>query len=200
MYRKNDLRGSRSVAIESLERRELLPGDPWAPAARLIAQDQAAAHSPQLTGAGEAVAVSDSGVDYKHPSLGGGFGPGHKVEAGYDFISNDADPMSDTVAHGTGTAGVIASNSYVYNGYYNQGIAPDVKITALRENGTAGVNAALGWVLNNRIKYNIVPLDIVEFGAGCRSLFARGAHSPNRHGAVLQNPPRQPGRDTDAAL
>src|SRR5258708_6603144 len=97
MNRKNRPRGPRRVIIiEGLERRELLSGEPWAPAAKLIGQDLAVAHYPKLTGAGEAVAVIDSGVDYKHPSLGGGFGAGKKVEAGWDFISNDADPMSDT--------------------------------------------------------------------------------------------------------
>ncbi|MDB5319927.1 MAG: hypothetical protein JWN40_1558 [Phycisphaerales bacterium] len=172
MYRKNDLRGSRCVIVEGLERRELLSSNPWAPAAKLIGQDLAVAHYPKLTGAGEAVAVIDSGVDYKHPSLGSGLGMGHKVVAGWDFISNDADPMSDTFAHGTGTAGVIAANSYVYKGLQNQGIAPGVKIIALREDGTAGVKAALEWVLNNREKYNIVAVNMVDFGGGTGSTYA----------------------------
>lgn len=29
------------------------------------------------------------GVDYTHPLLGGGFGPGFKVEGGHDFVGND---------------------------------------------------------------------------------------------------------------
>jgi hypothetical protein len=31
------------------------------------------------------------GVDYTHPSLGGGFGPGHKIVGGYDFVGDDYD-------------------------------------------------------------------------------------------------------------
>ena len=31
----------------------------------------------------------DSGVDYGHPNLGGGFGPGYKVIGGYDLVGSD---------------------------------------------------------------------------------------------------------------
>lgn len=31
----------------------------------------------------------DTGIDYTHPALGGGFGPGYKVVGGYDFVGND---------------------------------------------------------------------------------------------------------------
>jgi hypothetical protein len=30
----------------------------------------------------------DTGIDYKHPTLGGGFGPGHLVSGGYDFVGD----------------------------------------------------------------------------------------------------------------
>jgi len=30
----------------------------------------------------------DTGIDYKHPSLGGGFGPGFLVTGGYDFVGD----------------------------------------------------------------------------------------------------------------
>src|SRR5688572_7344182 len=39
-----------------------------------------------LTGAGVKVGVIDTGVDYDHPDLGGGFGPGFRVAHGYDFV------------------------------------------------------------------------------------------------------------------
>ncbi len=47
------------------------------------------------------VAVIDTGVDYNNPALGGGFGPGDKVIAGYDFADNSANPMATTSQHGT---------------------------------------------------------------------------------------------------
>ena len=30
----------------------------------------------------------DTGIDYNHPTLGAGFGPGHKVIGGYDFVGD----------------------------------------------------------------------------------------------------------------
>lgn len=41
------------------------------------------------TGKGIVVGVIDSGVDYRHPALGGGFGPGHKIAYGYDLVGDD---------------------------------------------------------------------------------------------------------------
>ena len=153
-----------AVQLESLESRQLLSAEPWAASSKLIALDRAVAHYPTITGAGEAIAVIDSGVDYNHPALGGGFGANYKVEAGWDFQSNDANPMSDTYAHGTGVAGVLGANHYVYNGVQNQGVAPGARIIALRENSTNGVKAALDWVYANRTKYNIVAVNMTDFG------------------------------------
>src|SRR3954447_2148819 len=171
MFQTKDHRRSRYVPMESLEGRQLFSGEPWGAQAKLIAQDLAVANYPTLTGAGQTIAVIDSGVDYKHPSLGGGIGANYKVIAGYDFISNDADPMSDTYAHGTGTAGIAAADPYVYKGFRYQGIAPDANIVALRENSTAGVKAAMDWVIANRAKYNIVAVNVLDFGGASATLY-----------------------------
>ncbi|KAJ3010803.1 UNVERIFIED_CONTAM: hypothetical protein HDU68_001961, partial [Siphonaria sp. JEL0065] len=79
----------------------------------------------KLTGKGINVAVIDTGVYYRHPALGGGFGPGCKVSKGYDFAGDaydgytipqpDEDPIdncSDS-SHGTGThvAGIVAADA-----------------------------------------------------------------------------------------
>jgi hypothetical protein len=150
------------VSIESLEGRQFLSGEAWVPAARLIKQDVAAQNFANITGAGYTVAVIDSGVDYNHPSLGGGMGK--KVVAGWDFQNNDSNPMNDSNAHGTGVAGVLAADPYVYKGLYNRGIAPAAKIVALKENNTYGVKSALEWVLANRTKYNIVAVNMTDWG------------------------------------
>ena len=74
-------------------------------------------HEKGIKGKGIQVAVIDSGVDYNHPSLGGGFGAGHKVSMGYDFVGDDYDgtnapvPDDDPIdncpdsGHGTHCAG-----------------------------------------------------------------------------------------------
>jgi hypothetical protein len=123
----------------------------------LIHQDTAAANYPSITGAGETIVIIDSGVDYNHPALGGGMGK--KVVTGWDFESNDADPMSDKNAHGTGTAGVAAADGYVFKNLYERGIAPGAKIIALKESTASGVEAAMKWTLANRAKYNIVAVN-----------------------------------------
>ncbi|HZB28705.1 MAG TPA: S8 family serine peptidase [Streptosporangiaceae bacterium] len=76
-------------------------------------------------GAGVTVAVVDTGVDYTNPSLGGGFGPGHRVVAGNDFVNGDNDPADDN-GHGTHVAGIVAGNGPV------TGVAPDATITAYK--------------------------------------------------------------------
>ncbi len=78
-----------------------------------------------VRGAGTTVAIIDSGVDYTNPSLGAGFGPGHKVVDGYDLVDDDEDPM-DTDGHGTHVAGIVAADGAV------TGMAPEAELTAYR--------------------------------------------------------------------
>jgi hypothetical protein len=133
-------------------------------------QDDAAAKFPNITGQGVTVAVMDTGVDYNHPALGGGFGPGHKVKAGFDFADNDGDPM-DTFGHGTNTTGIIAANEFTVDGNTYRGVAPGAEIVALRiASGTepvtdATIERALQWIETNRATYNISVVNF-SFGAG----------------------------------
>jgi len=107
------------------------------------------------TGAGLSVAVLDSGIDYTHPALGGCFGPGCRVVAGYDFANNDPDPMDDH-GHGTAMSGIIAANDVGL-----KGMAPGANLVALKVLGANGagsfasVDAALDWILTNHATYNI---------------------------------------------
>src|ERR1041385_192021 len=77
-------------------------------------------------GAGIVVAIIDTGIDYNHPPLGGGFGAGHRVIGGHDFINNDDDPMDD-YGHGTHVAGIVGGN-----GGGILGVAPDVQFLAYK--------------------------------------------------------------------
>jgi subtilisin family serine protease/photosystem II stability/assembly factor-like uncharacterized protein len=78
-----------------------------------------------VQGGGETVAVLDTGIDYTHPDLGGGFGRGYKVVGGYDYVNNDADPMDDN-GHGTHVAGIIAGEGT------RTGVAPKASLTAYK--------------------------------------------------------------------
>lgn len=89
-------------------------------------------------GAGVKVGIIDTGIDYKNPALGGGFGPGFKVAGGYDFENNDNDPMDDN-GHGTGVSGIIAADGELI------GIAPKATIYAYK------VSNEFGWGCTNNI-------------------------------------------------
>jgi len=78
-----------------------------------------------VTGHGIRVAIIDTGIDYRHPDLGSCFGPGCKVVGGYDFVSNDADPVDDH-GHGTHVAGIVAANGVL------RGVAPDAQLLAYK--------------------------------------------------------------------
>ena len=112
----------------------------------------------EFRGTGYSVAVIDTGIDYNHSALGGGWG--NRVLAGYDFVDDDSDPMDEN-GHGTHVAGIIGSSNETYSG-----IAPDVNLIALRvldENGNGSfgdVEDALQWVISHQSEYNIVAVNM----------------------------------------
>ncbi|KAI8972689.1 peptidase S8/S53 domain-containing protein [Pilobolus umbonatus] len=94
-----------------------------------------------VRGQGVLVGVIDDAFDYKHPALGGGIGPDHKIIMGYDFVGDnfegatpDNDPFYECIesgagAHGTHVAGIIAGED-PSTGYV--GVAPDAKLAIWR--------------------------------------------------------------------
>ena len=74
-------------------------------------------------GAGQVIAVIDSGVDLGHEDLAG------KLVPGWDFVEDDDDPQ-DGYGHGTHVAGIAAAASG--NGIGVAGVAPDAKIMPVR--------------------------------------------------------------------
>jgi len=82
-------------------------------------------------GTGIAIAIVDTGVDYRHPMLGGGSFPNEKVIGGYDTGMNDPDPIPVGEAHGTCCAG-IAAGSLGQVGDYIGGVAYNAKLYALK--------------------------------------------------------------------
>ncbi|ODA79727.1 hypothetical protein RJ55_05321 [Drechmeria coniospora] len=91
------------------------------------------------TGKGIKIAILDTGVDYTHPALGGGFGDGYRVSFGYDVIGNayepggipvpDKDPIDTCDGHGTHVAGIIAAQDTKF-GF--TGVAPGATLGAYR--------------------------------------------------------------------
>ncbi|KAI8866193.1 hypothetical protein GQ42DRAFT_128543, partial [Ramicandelaber brevisporus] len=79
-----------------------------------------------LTGKGVKVGVIDSGIDYTHPDLGGCFGPGCRVQYGYDFVAKK-DVPEECEGHGTHVAGIIGAQ-----GSEVAGVAPEVTLGAYR--------------------------------------------------------------------
>ena len=104
------------------------------------------------TGAGIKLGIIDTGIDYDHPDLGGGFGPGFRVARGYDFVGDrydagisggryqiphpDGDP-DDCNGHGTHVAGIAGASGNPDTGGV-LGVAPGVTFGAYRVFGCDG--------------------------------------------------------------
>lgn|GEM_PF-2751176 len=84
-------------------------------------------------GAGQVIAVVDTGIDYTHADLGAcaWIGSGCKVAGGYDFHNDDADPVDDN-GHGTHVAATAAGNGSLL------GVAPDATLLAYKVLGADG--------------------------------------------------------------
>jgi len=93
-----------------------------------------------IDGTGMRIGIIDTGVDYTHPDLGGCFGPGCKVAAGYDFVNDDPDPMDDH-GHGTHVAATAAGKG-TYAGPSGPlpipGVAPGAEIYAYKVLNASG--------------------------------------------------------------
>lgn len=70
-------------------------------------------HALGIKGKGVKIAIMDTGVDYRHPALGGCFGEGCKFSFGKDFVGDDYgdtgvpvpddDPLATCTGGGHGT-------------------------------------------------------------------------------------------------
>jgi len=122
----------------------------------------------ELAGAGQTVAVIDSGIAWDHQALGQGFGAHHQVVGGWDFAEGDANPYDDGPAgfHGTHVSGIVGSRDSTH-----RGVASGVDLVALRvfDDQGAGylgwVEQALQWVHENRNEFDN-PITTVNLSLG----------------------------------
>ncbi|KAH7317069.1 peptidase S8/S53 domain-containing protein [Stachybotrys elegans] len=95
-------------------------------------------HSHGFKGQGVKVAIIDSGVDYRHPALGGGFGPGKKVAFGRNYIDDGQGGPEDPIAtcssggHGTHVAGIVGGEDPKDIGFGLIGVAPEATLGMYR--------------------------------------------------------------------
>ncbi|HEV8267017.1 MAG TPA: S8 family serine peptidase, partial [Thermoanaerobaculia bacterium] len=107
-----------------------------------------------VTGFGRSIAIVDTGIDARHPDLGGSGAMNPRLLGGFSFaeMSND---LSDCDGHGTEVAGVVGGPN---------GIAPDVSFVALkvfkaadgcRSANFSDVLAAVDWAVAKRAEMKI---------------------------------------------
>ena len=111
-----------------------------------------------ITGSGMVVAILDTGIDYLHPDLGGGMGPGFKVLGGYDFVNDDGDPMDDH-GHGTHVAGIVAANGQL------KGVAPDASLVGYKVLHAEGYGYA-SWIVGGIEQCVIDGVDVMNASIG----------------------------------
>ncbi|QDT01917.1 Subtilisin E precursor [Rubripirellula lacrimiformis] len=138
------------------------------PASSLLDQAADLQASRGLSGAGQTVAVIDSGVAWDHVALGGGYGPGYRVVGGWDFAENDSNPYDDGPAgfHGTHVSGLLAGSTDGFTG-----VAPGADIVALRVFDDTGsselewIESALQWVHENQDTFES-PITTINLSVG----------------------------------
>lgn len=103
-------------------------------------------HAQGITGKGIKIGILDTGIDYTHPSLGGGIGPGHKIIGGTDLVGDDYDgsntpvpdddPLDQCNGHGTHVSGIIGADPG--NDFNISGVAYEASLTMYRVFGCTG--------------------------------------------------------------
>ncbi|KAF7361610.1 Subtilisin-like protease [Mycena venus] len=129
-------------------------------------------HAQGNFGKGIKIGIIDTGVDYNHPLLGGGFGPGFKVIGGYDFVGDafngqnaprpDNDPLDECNGHGTHVAGIVGASPNNTMGI--SGVASDASLASYRIFGCTGYTSddiiAAALIRGYNEKMNILTLSL----------------------------------------
>ncbi|KAI7895490.1 peptidase S8/S53 domain-containing protein [Mucor mucedo] len=147
-----------------------------------------------LTGQGVKICIIDSGVDYNHPALGGGFGPGYKISFGQDLVGNDFDPMSKSnvmpadgtpplddcgkvsekaVGHGTHVTGIIAG---VDESKGFTGVAPNATIGVWRVFGCEGGSSS-DIIMKAMVQAQKAGCDVINMSLGNDAPWSEQPHA-----------------------
>ncbi|MFC1691006.1 S8 family serine peptidase [Nanoarchaeota archaeon] len=141
-----------------------------------------------ITGAGETICIIDTGIDYRHDSLGNCTqaeflaGDCTKVLSGYDYVNNDPNPMDDH-SHGTHCAGIASSTHTTY-----RGVAFDANLVALKACNSGGgcgdsdILAGIDWCITNASIFNI---SVISMSLGDDSF-----HNSYCSGSIFNTPVR----------
>jgi subtilisin family serine protease len=133
-----------------------------------------------VTGKGVLVAVLDTGVNYSHPDLGGGFGPEYKVVGGYDFVNEDDDPMDDN-GHGTLVSGIVAASGNL------KGVAPDANLLAYKvlDNSGSGYESDVIAGMEKAIEDGAAIMSMSFGFSGSSILLSLGINYAIVHGVIV---------------
>lgn len=139
---------------------------------------QPAAAAAGATGAGTAVAVLDTGLDFTRAAFGAcasAGAPGCRVVHVADFAPDDG-VLDDNNRHGTNVAGIVA------------GVAPDTKLIGLdvfsgAQGFSSHILAAVDWVVANRATHNIVAMNLSLGGGGATAVCGNDVFASGLAGA-----------------
>ncbi|KAH7303927.1 minor extracellular protease vpr [Stachybotrys elegans] len=137
-------------------------------------------HEEGIFGKGVKIGIVDTGLDYRHPALGGCFGEGCKVAGGYDFVGDDTwwpfpgeekipdeDPM-DIQGHGTHVAGIIGGKGDQFTG-----VAPEATLYSYKVFGSGGTDEET--IIEAFLKAYEDGMDIVSASVGSAGGWAESA-------------------------
>ncbi|KAI8993437.1 peptidase S8/S53 domain-containing protein [Pilobolus umbonatus] len=151
-----------------------------------------------LSGHGVKVCIIDTGVDYNHPALGGGFGEGHKISFGEDLVGNDFDPRKSdnqlppknappldscgrdykkSNGHGTHVTGIIGGSDQL-KGF--TGVAPNATLGVWRVFGCDGGSSS-DIIMKAMVEAQKAKCDVINMSLG-----SYGPWSEQPHAAFAQ--------------
>jgi thermitase len=133
---------------------------------------------PDTSGEGVVVAVVDSGVDLKTPSLDG------RLVRGYDFITK-GELKGDAIGHGTHVSTIIAGKPQHGDGIF--GVAPDARILPLRVGNDYGhvIDGAAAGALAYALRDSQVRVINMSWGKLYSRVVARALAAAGRDPSVL---------------